>query len=266
MLRSLLRLPQNHWTGDLPPLPAVLAVVLGLRLMVFSVGGLWLAADLVLFVWQTRGGVRSLNRHLDRGRHLIPYLAGLMALLICTVLTALPHIDQLARQQAVPLPPWQARTGDVTLAGQQVILRGEVDFAMLNTLKQVLEDAPAVREVLLDSPGGRVHAARAIALIVTQRGLNTRVETLCASACTLVFIAGTWRSVAPDGKLGFHAYSLLSSQVLADPVKAQAKDRRLFETRGVAPGFLDRIAATPHEDMWFPDPDELRAAGVTTSP
>ena len=212
-------------------------MVLGLRLAVFSIGGLWLPADLALFAWQTRGGLRSLNRHLDRGPHLVPYLAGLMALLICMVLTALPHLDRLARQQAVPLPDWQARVGDVTLAGDQVILRGEIDFAMLDTLRQVLKDAPGVREVLLDSPGGRVHAARGIALMVTDRGLDTRVERICASACTLIFIAGTERKVAPGGKLGFHAYSLLSSQVLANPVEEQAKDRKLFESRGVAPGF-----------------------------
>jgi ATP-dependent protease ClpP protease subunit len=266
MLRSLLRLPQSHWSGDLSPLPAILGVVLGLRLAVFSIGGLWLAADLALFVWQTRGGLRSLNHHLDRGPHLVPYLAGLMALLICTLLTALPHIDQLARQQAVPLPPWQARAGDVTLKGNQVILRGEVDFAMLDTLTQILKEAPEVQEVLLDSPGGRVHAARGIALMVGERGLNTRVEQICASACTLIFIAGTKRALAPGGKLGFHAYALVSSQVLADPVQEQAKDRRLFLARGVNSGFLDRIEATPHDDMWFPDPDELRAAGVTTSP
>ena len=244
MIFSLLRFPYLHWTGELTPAPAIFGGVLGLRLIVFALGGLWLPVDLVLYVWQVVGGFRSLNRHLDHGPHLTSYLSGLMTLLVCTVLAILPHIDQLAQQQAVPLPPWEAEVGNVTLSGDQVILQGEIGFAMLNTLKQVLEEAPEVRELLLDSPGGRVYAARGIARIVTERSMNTRVDNICASACTLVFIAGIERSIEPAGKLGFHAYSLQSSQVLADPVEEQAKDRRLFLARDVDAGFLDQIEAT----------------------
>lgn len=266
MIFYLLRFPPRHWTGALPPAPAILGVVLGGRLVVFALGGLWLPIDLALFVWQVVGGFRSLNRHLDHGPHLTSYLGGLMALLVCTVLTALPHIDQLARREAVPVPPWQAEVGDVTVVDDQVILRGEIRFPMLNTLELVLKETPDLRELLLDSPGGRVHAARGISKLVTEHGLNTRVDHTCASACTLIFIAGLERTLAPDGKLGFHAYSLQTNQVLADPVKEQDKDRKLFLAKNVSSDFLDQIEATPHETMWFPSHEELRTAGVTTSP
>ncbi len=264
MLCLIRRFVRLHWQGRIAPLPTVLITVLGARMVIFGFGGLWLLPDLAVLVWQSVGGVRSLRRHLDSGPQLVAFLAGLGAIAVCVLLTALPHLDSLAKRNAVAPPVWQPPVGDVTLVGDSLLLRGPVDFNMYETTRRMLEENPGVIQLTLQSDGGLIYAARALALLVQAHQLNTHVDQTCASACTLIFIAGDHRSVGPTGRLGFHAYKLDAPQPLLDPVAEQRKDHASFRARGVADSFVIRIAETPHDQIWFPDHDLLREAGLTT--
>lgn len=58
----------------------------------------------------------------------------------------------------------------------------------------------------INSPGGLMLAGAEFAYIVKVSRVEVRVPNLCASACTLVFMAGQQdRWMAPDARLGFHA-------------------------------------------------------------
>ncbi|UWQ89622.1 hypothetical protein K3727_12405 [Rhodobacteraceae bacterium M382] len=266
MLCLIRRFVRQHWQGQIAPLPTVLITVLGLRMLVFSGGGLWLIPDIALLIWQLVGAIRSLRRHLDSGPQLVAFLAGLAVVGICVVLTVLPHLDSLARRSAVAPPVWTPRVGDVTLTGTTLYLRGPVDFDMFETTRQMLAAHPGVTRLILNSDGGLIYAARAVALQVHHHRLETHVDGTCASACTLIFIAGVRRSLAPTGRLGFHAYKLDAPQQLLDPVAEQEKDHASFRDQGVDPAFVEQISDTPHDQIWFPDHDRLRTAGVTTAP
>lgn len=61
--------------------------------------------------------------------------------------------------------------------------------------------------VLLDSPGGSLAPALSIGRAIRLREYSTIVakDGLCASACALIWIAGSPRLLSPAGKIGFHA-------------------------------------------------------------
>lgn len=61
--------------------------------------------------------------------------------------------------------------------------------------------------VVLDSEGGATAAALAIGKAIRQKGFATIVpdDTLCASACALIWLAGAPRVAADTARVGFHA-------------------------------------------------------------
>ena len=61
--------------------------------------------------------------------------------------------------------------------------------------------------VLLDSPGGLAGVGMEIGRTISIKGFSTAVveNTICASSCGLVWLAGKHRFITPTSKVGFHA-------------------------------------------------------------
>lgn len=87
--------------------------------------------------------------------------------------------------------------------------------------KAVMEIARAVGAtgLVIDSNGGDLAEADALARWVQQRGLNTAVTGDCALACARAFAGGVLRFVAPGARLGLQGASLLGDAGL-DPDRA----------------------------------------------
>jgi hypothetical protein len=67
------------------------------------------------------------------------------------------------------------------------------------------------KDIILDSPGGQVGEALAMAAVMDQEKVSTWVMSggQCASACAqIVFLSGNYRIVFDGGKLGIHSCSL----------------------------------------------------------
>ncbi|MCG7627454.1 hypothetical protein MHM88_06520 [Epibacterium sp. MM17-32] len=148
--------------------------------------------------------------------------------------------------------------------GRTVIFEGEITFGLKARLAQTLAQAPDVREIRLSSPGGHVYEARGAAQVIAEAGLATRAVGECSSACTLLFMAGVRRDLSAGARLGFHGYGLGEAVHLPwyDILGAQDKDRAYFIAQGMRPEFAARIFDMPPDRMWYPDPADLRAAGV----
>jgi hypothetical protein len=58
--------------------------------------------------------------------------------------------------------------------------------------------------VLLKSTGGKVAPAIQIGELVKAKGYTTVVSDLCASACALIWLAGSKRFMTPGARIGFH--------------------------------------------------------------
>lgn len=69
------------------------------------------------------------------------------------------------------------------------------------------ETGTIVPNVYMNSNGGTLEDGYAIGKVFRQRGAATRVTEgqVCASACAVAFLGGSFRDVSFDGKLIFHA-------------------------------------------------------------
>lgn len=144
--------------------------------------------------------------------------------------------------------------------GGMVELSGSFSWAVPQSLSVLLLRTPNVRTVRLFSPGGNVRAAVEVAKIVRAHGLDTYVERSCASACTIAFLGGKNRFLAPGAWLGFHQ----ASSKGVDPDRFNPFMRAAYAGEGVPQAFIDHVLRTPPQSIWFPVREELLAAGLVT--
>lgn len=282
----------RHWRGELS-LPVafwvnnfLLLLPLGLALgLVMAWAAAWgqglqqlalvsLVGTLVLVgvsIWAPVGAWRSATHYLDEGGSTLWGLAAKLVL-------GLSLLGSLASFAFDVLPKlsqqWQLATGhdpigelDIALSedGRSVTLHGPFGMGASTRFMQAVKNAPQLHRVLLDSPGGRLYEAHEIATEVRRRGLQARATGDCASACTLVFVAGSRRSLAAHARLGFHRASVASVNPLHDEL-ANRKLAQLYDEAGLPQDFVASVLRTPSRRMWFPSTDVLVAAGILGAP
>jgi len=267
------------------PWIAVLVTTLGLRLLVFYSQPLLKELPTGVFavacvfaggpflVWQIVGALRSARRYLLSAADIVALWASYFVVLVVFVLAVVQSIDgyfavlrhgdeqsRLALRADKPTLP-------VSEDGMVVYLSGEMNFAMNSALINTLAAYPGIERAMLASEGGLVFAARAIALNISRQRIDTHVDEICNSACTIAFIGGQRRTLAAGGKLGFHRYrmGISNSPVNIDIDMELEKERRFFERQGVSADFVARVFDAGHDAIWYPGPDELAAAGVITT-
>jgi hypothetical protein len=147
--------------------------------------------------------------------------------------------------------------------GKEIEVGGGIDFGTATDLKVLLDATPAVETIDLNNVGGRVAEAEKLRDTVLAHHLSTYTSTMCASACTIVFMAGQQRYLGPDGKLGFHRWSFPGWTADQDASSNYVAERTMAAA-GVAPDFAAKAFSTPANDLWVPDTATLIAAHVVT--
>ena len=276
----------RHWRGELSLALSFWVNLVALRTLVFWLQETWtggggetrglallpvaivlVALHGVLFVWQAVGVVRAGERHArDSGTSvgLVGAVLGVVALFWLTLTYALegyqttlpPVADELERAADYAL--------DLGDGGRELRLSGLLVPGVTRRAGAVLDAEPAVERVVLESPGGNVYEGRGLARLFRERGLATRIETRCASACAIAFIGGARRTLGPEAKLGLHRYRMDAAYavIVTDAEREQRRDRALYAEAGVAAWFLERMFDAGADRMWWPDADELGRAGV----
>lgn len=142
-------------------------------------------------------------------------------------------------------------------------MHGMLGVGTYDAFKAALNDAPTVRIIEVNSAGGRIYEAEAIAHLIRERGLDVTVVDQCLSACTFILIAGQIRVVSPLARIGFHRPSLpgLDKSVEASQVQ---QTLILYRNAGLPKDFISRIYETAEDDMWYPTINELIQAGVVS--
>ena len=165
---------------------------------------------------------------------------------------------------------WAIYTGDealdtltvsVSSDGSTLNVEGAYGTRSAETVRTALEKNPSVRRVVLAGPGGRIGTAFEINRMIRNRKLATRVDTGCASACTIAFLGGSDRSISPSGRLGFHQGSFPGLGT-NDMYESNRDMRRFLVSSGVTPEFAQRVTDTPHDEIWTPTLQELLAGRV----
>jgi hypothetical protein len=135
-----------------------------------------------------------------------------------------------------------------------------------------------VKTVVLNSPGGSVHDALAMARLIRDRHLGTLVEAggYCASSCPLAFAGGVTRTAEKGASVGVH-------QVLAVPAagtqlagaddqaafdqaqKISAECQRHLVAMGVDPRVWMHAMETPPDKIFYFTQDELEEYRLATA-
>lgn len=273
--RGQLPLAQSYWVNGFIVNIAIAvgqALILGLAqsrqlLLVAWAFVIFVLASLALRAWSFVGIWRSAGRHADRGgSETWAWVARAMVVLaILSFFVTGPQLWSQVREMGLIAmgrdPIGLPATIKVSQDGRQITLDGNITSGVGNDLRKTLAAAPNAQNLLLNSHGGRILEALAMADQIKARRLNTRVVENCESACTLLFLAGAERSASPLAQIGFHQPNFpgLSSQDREDIIQSNSQD---YREAGMSEDFIQRIMATPPDKMWYPTTEEMTEAGV----
>ena len=227
------------------------------------------AVILPLITWQTVGIYRSANRHPYRGGSMLWANVAKAIIIISTIgyiinisTTGIPVLKEsyslITQHQEYPELHFRLLNNETELE-----LYGGIEVGSEKQLEAQLDAHPNIKLLHLHSIGGRMLGAIRLAGIVKQRKLDTYVKERCASACTVVYLAGVNRLIGENGELAFHAAgiggtSTHNNEALSSSLKTQ------YINAGVPQWFLEKVLATPNEDLWIPDHNDLRKAKIIT--
>ncbi len=264
----------DHWYGRAPYWLAIFINLLALRLLIGLIENPaqrvivlpLIALSVIILVWQVTGAFRSSDRHYKHSGDSVLLWLAYLAIVMAVGMTVLHTLDLSAGPPA-KITAESLRTRpmpDISADGTRIYLRGDLDFMHNKDLTILLSEDNKLTTVELESNGGLIYAARALAVNIEKYQLNTHVQNHCNSACSIAFMAGKQRTLNTTGKIGFHQYKLTRQQPLQiESIKAeQMKDRDYFAARGINPVFLDKLYQSEHTDIWQPERKTLLEAGV----
>ena len=238
----------------------------GLRYLSMGVIGFEMAV-LIVWLWALAGTWMAAFRHLmGRGPKLWALLAIVsLALVTASIMREAAHMRPFIEEHwatAMGRQPAEDFHIELVNNGRVVAFTGGINESAAVALDKAIVDAPKVTTVRLESPGGWLREGERMAAVVRRYGLRTRIETECHSSCTLVFLAGNDRTMAPGARLGFHRARPLGGGDPDGP--ADAWEAAIYRRAGLEPAFIQHILATPHASIWTPSQEVLYRAGVLT--
>ena len=136
-------------------------------------------------------------------------------------------------------------------------LSGEITATSFYQFENWLTNQPTIEVIVLESTGGLTDLAEEIGTLIKKRQIDTHVETECLSACTLIFLSGSRRSMAEGAQLGFHRFyyegesmsgGLRKDTLLAYPMLSDKLRRQ--------------IIATPPSDMLYLNKSQAGFEGI----
>ncbi|HEU0134595.1 MAG TPA: hypothetical protein VFR28_07210, partial [Allosphingosinicella sp.] len=213
----------------------------GLALM----GLLYLAFSLLFWVWSSVGIWRSAYWHRRRGGMPGWGLAA-RTLVVLSAVAILFRSGDLALQtrELGTLAAGRDSMGSIAEMkvsgdGSELAVRGNLANGAAERFETLLAASPAVRRVVLKSPGGRMLEAERMAESIRKRRLDTRVEEYCMSACTSLLLAGRERMAPEQARIGFHQPSFpgMGAYDLRDAIE---RTRAEYLAAGVSDSFVSR--------------------------
>ncbi len=131
-----------------------------------------------------------------------------------------------------------------------------------------------VKTVSLNSPGGALDDAMAMAKIVRERGIATEIAdgALCASSCPLFFAGGVARTAGAEAAVGVHQFyaatasTTAPAQAMSDAQATTARISRHLSEMGVDPALWLHALVTPPRALYYLSPEELAKYSLVTAP
>jgi hypothetical protein len=129
-----------------------------------------------------------------------------------------------------------------------------------------------VKTVTLNSPGGALDDAMAMAKLLRERGIGTEVAdgAICASSCPLLLAGGKVRSAGPRAAVGVHQFYAAGravsgpEQAMSDAQTTTARISRHLAAMGVDPALWLHALDTPPQALYYFTPDEMSEYRLVT--
>jgi hypothetical protein len=152
-------------------------------------------------------------------------------------------------------------------SGHGILLSGEIapgDEAAFRALAETLPKAV----VITTGPGGTVVTALKIGSEIRARGWSTLVSegAKCASACSLIWLAGQTRMLGAGAQIGFHAISMIQNGQRTETHDWDDVLRTWLTGLGYALDATATIVNTQATSIRWYNTMELRANGILTDP
>ncbi|MBR2537394.1 MAG: hypothetical protein IKE66_15095 [Hyphomicrobium sp.] len=221
----------------------------------------------IVAIWQLVGVWRASSAAKEPGRSWLTRwfarsISAVTALIGLAMVTAAPG-GMASLHEAATDQDEIGRQGHSVEADEQTLqLSGYMSWGLLDQVNNAFAQNPGINTVVMNSPGGHIQVGTRLYELFRARGVTTVAEGLCGSACTIAFIGGKERILNKGAKLGFHS-AAGSGQVLVEA--ANQKLISTFREFGAGDAFIERMLATPPEDVWYPDRKQLLATGIVTS-
>ena len=181
-------------------------------------------------------------------------LQTILAALILSV--AAGRAGQAAQFRVLDMPDGR---GKAILLSGMIVPGDETAFhSLAATLSQAL--------VITTGPGGSVAPAMEIGNETRTRGWPTLVPAgaSCASACSMIWLAGQTRMLAAGAQIGFHAMAMISNGQRTETHDLDMYLRRWLTELGYAHDATATIVNTAATSIRWYDAIELRANGIPT--
>jgi hypothetical protein len=161
-------------------------------------------------------------------------------------------------------------TSTVSKDGKVIVsLVGEISDGDADTLKSIIKSANdsghIVSAIRLDSPGGNLLEGSNLAGIVRFGKIATSVISgaKCASACFIVFAAGSPKYANYNASIGVHGASDEGGRETVEAGAATVSMARIVKDLGVPAPIIGKMVVTPPDSIVWLTPDDLRSMGTT---
>ena len=188
-----------------------------------------------------------------------PSLLGLVSVALASIM--------VARQPARAMNFFTVDTNDDRLL---LVAQGEIKEGDDRRLHEFVAKLPAQTKLFaigLDSPGGDLREGVYLANSIHSTGLPTIVSSrgMCASACFLMFAAGSTRMASINARIGVHSASADGEDNGPAQAVTTLMARQAAEF-GVPPSIIGKMVTTPPDDMTWLNRQDLAAMNTTILP
>lgn len=174
----------------------------------------------------------------------------------------------------VILSPLLAAAADIkSTAGKDgrvtIIIAGEIEPGDADTFSMAVKQANSagklVANVRLNSEGGNLLEGVKLADAVRYGKMSTNVgkNATCASACFLIFAAGSTKFATYDARIGVHGASDEDGSESVQSGAATVSMARIAKELGVPSAIIGRMVVTPPNEMVWLAPQDLQSMGTT---
>ena len=169
-----------------------------------------------------------------------------------------------ATAAAVKVTPSEGQDSIMSLIGD--IEPGDA-ARMRDALEQAQKSGRPVRLLRLSSNGGQFQASLEVADVIRGHRLTTVVPAnhRCASGCVTLLAAGLEKIVESGALVGVHAAAENGRETEASRKVTQIQ-AQVFRVLSVPDAVIEKMIATPHNQIAWLCPSELRAMGAQLRP